>query len=422
MLEQVSSINSVNIFDWSEEKLRNVDIEITHGKIKSIVDSDEVSRKYLIPGFINTHSHVAMWRFKGLLDDMNLEGFLDKTFKLDRERSREDIYHNSVAAIYEMLMNGVTSFMDLYYSEDIIGEAVSKMGIRGFLSWVTLDRDKTTQSGDPLENAESFIESFKENNQYEMVYPSIGIQGVYVSSMENMELASQISNRYGCTLHMHLAETRKEVYEYMDSNRKRPALDLLEHNIINERTNMAHCVWLTKEEIEKIGRVKGNVSWNSVSNHKLGVGGVPAIPELMQAGANIGIGTDSNGSNNSLNILETAKNGTIAIKNNRWDASIIRSGEIFKMLTEWGGRSTGMKNLGKIEIGAPADFLVVNADHYSLNQSKNANFINDVIYSMSPSAIQDIIINGNYVKKNFQIDKDIESEYKKSVQWIRNNF
>lgn len=422
MLEKVISINSVNIFDWETGIVRNVDIEIADRKIKSIRDSDDISQKYIIPGFINTHSHVAMWRFKGLLDDMDLEMFLDRTFKLDSGRSRDDIYFSSVAGIYEMLMNGITSFMDLYYSEDIIAEAVSRMGIRGFLSWVTLDKDKTTQAGDPLENAEYFINNYSRKKEYELVYPSVGIQGVYVSSMENMVLASQISERYNCTLHMHLAETRKEVYDYMDANGKRPALNLLDHNVINERTNMAHCVWLTKEEIEKIGKAKGNISWNSVSNHKLGVGGVPAIPELLQSGANIGIGTDSNGSNNSLNILETAKNGALAIKNNRWDPSLINSGEIFKMLTEWGGRSTGMENLGKIKEGSPADLLIIDGDHYSMNPSKGANFINNIIYSMSPSAIRDIVINGNYIKKNFKMDAEIENEYKRAVKWIRNNF
>ena len=422
MFEKCSSIEAVNVYDSTSREIKPVDIGIKDGCISSIREAEGISSLYLVPGFVNTHSHVAMSRFRGMLDDVNLDEFLNRTFKLDKERSRNDIYHSSVVGIYEMLMNGITSFMDLYYSEDVIAEAVTKMGIRGFLSWVTLDQDKTTQNGNPLENAEEFIHNFSGSNEYDLVYPSIGVQGVYVASMENIRSASDISRKHECTLHMHLAETRKEVYDYMKVKNKRPARDLLDNNIIDERTNMAHCVWLTKEEIEKIGKVRGNVSWNSVSNHKLGVGGVPAIPELIEAGANIGIGTDSNGSNNSLNILETAKSGALAIKNSRWDASVIDSSQVYRMLTEGGGRSTGLPNLGSIAVGAPADFLIIDGDNYSMNQSRRGNFVNDLIYSMSPSAIRDIVIGGNFIRKDFRMDDTVEKEYKRSAGWIRENF
>ncbi len=423
MNEDHIRLESVNFYDSSTGTFKFGDISVRNGVIESISEKniEERSEIFVIPGLVNTHTHIAMSRFRGLLDDMDLEHFLIKTFDLDRDRTDDDIYHSSIIGMYELIMNGVTSFMDLYYSENIIAMAASDMGIRAFLSWVTLDPDKTTQKGNPLDNAENFIKEFS-GKKGGYVNPSIGIQGVYVASMDNISLAGDISRRYNTVLHMHLAETRKEVYDYMDEHGKRPALDLLDHNLIDNRTNMAHCVWLTKEEIEKIGKARGNVSWNSVSNHKLGVGGVPAIPELMESGANIGLGTDSNGSNNSLNLLETAKHGSLAIKNSRWDASVLTSRQIFHMLTESGGKSTGMKDLGKIKVGAPADLLVIDGNNYSLNMARSSDFINDLVYSMSPSAIRDVIINGKFVKKDFKIQDEIEKKYRESVKWIRERF
>ena len=90
-------------------------------------DADKVidaNKNLLIPGFINTHSHVAMSRFKGLLDDIKLSEFLEKTFKLDSQRTDEDIYNSSIMGICEMIDSGITAFADLYYSEDIIARCV----------------------------------------------------------------------------------------------------------------------------------------------------------------------------------------------------------------------------------------------------------------------------------------------------------
>ena len=106
--------------------------------------------KFILPGFINTHTHIGMSGFKGLLDDIVLSEFLDKTSKLDADRTEEGIYNSSLLGIKEMLNSGITSFVDLYYSEDVIERAVEKTGIRGFLAWATLDQQFTTQKGDPV--------------------------------------------------------------------------------------------------------------------------------------------------------------------------------------------------------------------------------------------------------------------------------
>ena len=163
-------------------------------------------------------------------------------------------------------------------------------------------------------------------------------------------------------------------------------------------------------------------SWNSVSNHKLAVGGVPPVPELMEAGANVTIGTDSNGSNNSLNILETAKSGALAVKNGRWDASLIRAEDIFDMLTVNGGRACGVDGLGTISEKAPADLLIIDREHYSMQPYGNERIIRNIVYSMGPSAIDGIMIGGKWIRKNGKMDSEIEEKFRKSLKWINQNF
>ncbi|MHB1440476.1 MAG: amidohydrolase family protein [Cuniculiplasma sp.] len=415
-------LEDIEYYHGESGTFRHGNLTIENGIIRSIEDSQRKSEGnlFVIPGFINTHAHIAMSRFRGLLDDMNLEKFLQKTFALDRDRSEDDIYNSSVCGIYELLRNGITSFFDLYYDEHIIWQACNDMGIRAFLSWNTLDREMTTQNGDPVHNAGEFIKKFRHKN--ELIEPSVGIQGVYVASLETMEAANEVSRKNNTILHMHVSETRKEVYEFQERMGKRPVEYLNENSLLSHRMNAAHCVWLNDHEIKALGKNEVNVSWNAESNLKLGTGGIPPVPEMIKQNINITVGTDSNGSNNSLNILESAKTGAISIKNTRWDASLITSREVFYMLTLNGGKASRKKYLGEIREGAPADLNIIDGDHHSIQCSNPNNVLNQIVYSMNPEAIRDTIIGGKYIKKDWKMNNDAEEKFRNSLKFLKSNF
>ncbi|MCL5989871.1 MAG: amidohydrolase family protein, partial [Candidatus Thermoplasmatota archaeon] len=306
MKDQPILIKNATIVTQNERReIIKGNIAISKGRIDYIGNEEldteatiDATDKIVIPGFINTHCHVAMTHLRGKLDDIKLSEFLERTFKMDAERSNEGLYNSSLLGAFEMLNSGITSFLDLYYSEDVIAKAVQESGIRGFLAWNTLDSDKTTQKGDPLSNAEHFIESIKDMDR---VHPSIGVQGVYVASDEVYLKAKEISERYNTIIHGHLSETREEVYNFTKThNGERPAEHLGKIGFLNDRFIAAHCVWLTLREAKELGKNRVGVSWNSISNEFLGTGGIPPIPELRDNGAIVSLGTDSSASNNAL--------------------------------------------------------------------------------------------------------------------------
>ena len=104
----------------------------------------------MIPGLINTHTHVAMSVMKGVVDDLLFPDFLNKVFKIDADRTDRDLEVGTKLGCAEMMMSGTTTFMDLYYSEDVIAKATQEAGIRGVCCWCCLDEDKTTQKGNPV--------------------------------------------------------------------------------------------------------------------------------------------------------------------------------------------------------------------------------------------------------------------------------
>ncbi|HII40026.1 MAG TPA: amidohydrolase family protein, partial [Thermoplasmata archaeon] len=115
----------------------------------------------VLPGLINAHQHVANTLLRGIADDVPLEEMLARSFPLDAKFTRRDVQLGALLGCVEMIRSGTTSFQDLFYWEDEVARAVRESGMRGFLSWVTLDESYTTQHGNPVRNAEAFVTKHK---------------------------------------------------------------------------------------------------------------------------------------------------------------------------------------------------------------------------------------------------------------------
>lgn len=375
-------------------------------------DADEIIQakgKLAMPGLINTHCHVAMTHLRGKLDDIPLEKFLEKTFKLDAERTDEGIYNSSLLGIYEMMYSGVTSFLDLYYSEDVIAKAARTAGIRAFLAWNTLDEDKTTQKGNPSANAERFILDSRDNP---LVTPSIGVQGVYVAGDETYMKAKEIAEKYDTTVHGHLAETREEVYNFMnESHGERPTEHLDKIGFLGPRFIAAHGVWNTLREVQLMGRRGSKLSWNPVSNAKLGVGGIAPVPEYQANGVTVSIGSDSSGSNNSLEILQGMKFGSTWLKHERWNPAVSNAQGILDMATVNAASTLNREDIGSIEPGKKADINILDLRSPKLMLTTPENAVSNIVYSADTSSITDVLINGVLVKRNGVLSAYDPSEF-----------
>lgn len=362
---------------------RNISVEADH-----VIDA---RNRIVMPGLINTHTHVGMSMFRGAVEDMQLDRFLEKTFKLDAQRTEEDIYYSSLLSMAEMIRTGTTSFLDLYYDEHIVARAVEKSGMRGFLSWVTLDREFTTQKGEPLKNAEEFISSHRGK---ERVVPSIGFQGVYVCSDETLLKGKEIAERYGVIEHMHLSETRKEVYDYLKKKNKRPVEHLKEINFLSNNLVAAHTVWLTVREIDYLGQSGVSVSHNPVSNMKLGTGGAAPVPEMMKRNVNVTLGTDSSVTNNNLDMFDVMKTAGLMHKNDRWDASVLPSQSILDFATINAAKALKVSSLlGSIEEGKLADIIILDPFPSGIPLKKE-NIVANIVYALKGLNVTHTIVDG----------------------------
>lgn len=376
------------------------DLLVQDGRIAAIgslasAAADEVvdaSNFALVPGFINTHTHVAMGPLRGIADDRDLGGFLERLFAVDARRVDADVEAGAALGIAEMLLSGTTSFLDLYYMEDAVARAVERLGIRGFLGWAVLDPSMTTQKGVPVENARSFIGRWKDHAR---VTPLAAPQGVYVCSEETWRKTRELADATGTLCHFHLSETRREVQELQQKVGERPAAWLDRIGFLGPRMVAAHGVWLTRREIDTLAQRGVGVAHCASSNLKLATGGVAPVVEMQMAGVRVGLGTDSVASNNSLSMLREMHVAGLLQKNHRWDATAITAQALLDMATREGahlvGRST---DLGSLEVGKQADLVLVRLDHPTVVPARPEAIVSHLAYSASEEAVDSVYVGG----------------------------
>lgn len=352
----------------------------------------------VMPGLINCHTHVAMSVMRGMADDLRLEPFLDRTFAIDSRRKAKDIETGALLGCAEMARSGTTCFLDLYYSQDIIARSVEKAGMRAYLGWAILDKEMTTQKGDPLDNCERFIE---QHADHPMITPVVAPQGVYACSDETLMAAKGLAARKGTSCHYHLSETRTEVYEYKKTKGRRPVEHLAAIGFLSSGDIAAHCVWLTINEVRELARHGVSAVHCPTSNMKLAGGGVSPLPEMFENGMTVALGTDGCSSNNSLDMFLEMKFAALLQKASRWDASVLPAQKALDLATIDAARSLGAQDrLGSLEPGKRADIVVVDCNHPAMAPTTAENAVANLVYASPSKAVRDTIVDGRFVVRD----------------------
>jgi 5-methylthioadenosine/S-adenosylhomocysteine deaminase len=382
-------------------------VEIGNVSVEADIKID-AKKKVVMPGLINTHNHVANTILRGYADDMPLEDMLEKTFSIDAKLTRRDVQLASLVGCLEMIKSGSTSFVDLFYWEDEIAKAVNTSGMRGFLGWAILDEEFTTQKGNPIHNCDEFV---RNHLDMERIVPIVSFMGVYVCSEETFLKGKELANQHKTLCHLHLSETRKEVYEHQEKHSARPVEWLDKIGFLYEDVLAAHCAWLTINEIKVLSNRKVKVSHCPVSNMKLATGGVAPIPEMMANDVTVSLGTDSCVSNNNMDMFETMKVASLFQKASRWDPTILDVQKVVDLATIDGARALKMeKELGSIEEGKKADVILVDMRSPNAVPFYPDLLLSHLVYSCNSGNVDTVIVDGEVLMKERNLLKIEESK------------
>ena len=382
---------------------RNIEKEYKRQAKKRIDGQDKV----VLPGLINTHSHLAMTLLRGYADDLLLEEWWFKyVYPAELKFGRQEVYWGSLLAILEMIKSGTTCFTDFYYYEDEVDKAAHEIGIRGVLGCAILDLPTfyCKTSAESLKKIKGLIGKKKTSGTVFALAP-IMFQTALLKTYQKCKKIAQENN---LLLTTHLAETKQEVDYCLKKYKQRPIEVLAKAGILDQRTLLAHGCWLTKKEIKILAQSGASIAHCPVSNMKLASGVMPLV-EMLKAGVNVGLGTDSACSNNSLDMFEEMKTAALLHKVHQLNPTTADAQTILDMATINGAKALGLeKEIGSLAVGKKADLIILDFNQPHL--LPHHNLVSHLVYAAKGSDVETVIINGQIVMEERKIKRVKENK------------
>ncbi len=391
--------------DASRRVIENGAVAVSKSEIVAVGTSAEISEKFkakqtidangkvVIPGLINTHTHVPMSLFRGIADDLDLQEWLTKyIFPAEAKNVTEDFVRvGTRLGLAEMIRGGTTAFCDMYYFEDAIADETFKAGMRGVLGETIIDfpvADNKTHE-EAIAYTERFINKWKSNP---LIIPALAPHAPYTVSTEHLKNIKRVSDATGAPIIIHVAETQKEFDDSIAQKKLSPVEYLESIGFLNNRVIAAHTVHITDAEIDILKKENVGAAHCPQSNMKL-ASGVAPVPKMLLKDLPVGLGTDGAASNNDLDLWEEMDTAAKLHKLISNDPKILTAEQAFEMATIRGARALHLdKKIGSLETGKLADIVILDFD--SLNQTPYYNVYSALVYATKANDVRTVLVNG----------------------------
>ena len=385
--------NGVDIL-IEEDRILKIGYNIEENVEKTI----DATGKIVMPGLINTHSHIPMSIFKENLDGYSLQEWLmQKIWPAEDKLTDKDIYESSKHSFKEMIRTGTTTIVDMYFMQDNIIKAAEETGVRVELTRTLLDSDG--RGDKKLEELNELLQKYE--NKEGNITINVGAHALYTCSEKYLKKCIELAKKYEVNFQMHFCENSQEVNDIKrDYNVENPS-EVLEKYLGETNTILAHAVKLNDIDIEKMKKLKVSISHCPVSNLKLGCG-VARINDLIKAGINVTLGTDGQGSGSNLDLFETMKYAALLQKGINEEPKQMPAYEVIKMATINGAKALNKENeIGSIREGKKADIIIIDINNYVV-QPVNDIFAS-IVYNVKGSDVETTIVNGKILMENKKI-------------------
>jgi 5-methylthioadenosine/S-adenosylhomocysteine deaminase len=384
-------------------------------KAKQTIDA---RGKIVIPGLINTHTHIPMTLFRGIADDLDLQEWLTKYIFPAEAKNVDEAFVRAGTrlGLAEFISGGTTTFCDMYYFEDAVADETAKAGLRGVLGQTLIDFPAPDHKtfDEALKSAENFVKKWRNDR---LIVPAVAPHAPYTVSEEHLKAAKNLSDKYEAPLVIHVAETETEVATVREQKNLRVVEYLESIGFLNDRVIAAHVVFADAGEIDILNRRGVGVAHNPQSNMKL-ASGVAPVPAMLEKGVRLGLGTDGAASNNDLNLWEEMDAAAKLHKVFTRDPKAVSAEQAFAMATIDGARALHLENLiGSLEAGKRADIAIV--DFAALHQTPVYNIYSHLVYATKASDVHTVIVDGRVLMRDKRLLTLDESAIKKDANLYR---
>ncbi len=358
--------------------------------------------KIVMPGLINSHTHCAMTLMRNRSNDLPLERWLSEgIFPVEANLTYKDVYSGAMLGITEMIKNGITSYLDMYYIHEASLEAISQTGIRANLSYGVSTSSKVKELG--KQGAEEYCKNFVINNKKAFkgrVNTSIEVHSVYLVDEPELVLSAQMAKETDTLIHIHLHETETEVENCIKKYGLTPIQVCEKIGILSNKVTAAHTVHVNDDDMALLRDRKVIPVHNPSSNMLFG-SGFADISKMIGMGITPALGTDGAASNNTLDMFKEMHLAALIHKGYKHNSSAISAKQILKMATAYGSKALGFDDCGIIKKDMLADLIIVNTD--SVNMTPYHDPVSALVYSARATDVDTVLVNGEILMQNREL-------------------
>ena len=339
--------------------------QITHNATEVI----DARGAIVMPGLINSHTHLGMTLFRGLGDDMSLEDFLARLMPAEvKVLNYAAVHAGTELAALESLLGGITTSLDMYYLPDAALEVAnsSLMRIQTGPNFLETDGPEPLKFADRLSWAKKWLAAPRDSaGSTGWVAP----HSTYLLDEKQLRTLAELASEFEARIHVHAAETVGEMKLVANRHGGRTPIQVLADTKLLRRSVLAHGVHLSDDDIALIASNSATVVHCPASNFKL-ASGVARILDLQRAGVNIALGTDGPASGNDLDLWIAIRLAGYMQKTVAKDPSVLPAVDLVRMATINGAKALQLDHIiGSLEVGKRADLIVLDADSPSLTPS-----------------------------------------------------
>ncbi len=383
-------------------------VDTTAGEIlavgRDVDDGDETLDAegcLVTPGFVNAHTHVAMTLLRGLADDKPLQAWLEEdVWPVEAELTAEDIRAGAELGVVEMIKSGTTAFADMYFEVPEIAGAVEAAGLKALLGYTAITVGK--DGGESEAEIERTVETARELDGAAGGRVRTAVQPHSLTTVGERYLASvaDLADDVGRPLHFHANENEAEVEPIVERTGRRPLVWADDLGLLEDGAILAHCTHLDAAEVDLLADRDVTVAHNPAANAKL-ASGIAPVQRLLDAGADVALGTDGPASNNTLDVLTAVRDAALVGKlAGDGDAAAVSAETAVEMATAAGADALGF-DAGRVEAGRAADLAVVDVTKPHL--TPDHDLVSHLAYAARGEDVRHTVCDGQVLVRDREV-------------------
>ncbi|MDX6280284.1 MAG: 5-methylthioadenosine/S-adenosylhomocysteine deaminase, partial [Kribbellaceae bacterium] len=353
-----------------------------------------------VSGLVNAHTHSPMVMMRGAAEDVSIDDWFNrKIWPMEMNLTPERVKVGARLACAEMLLAGVTTFVDHYFHADQIAAAALETGIRADLA-PTFFSSTGTDGRDAAYEAARQIRALGENAA-NRVTASLGPHSTYTVSEEDLARTAEVAQAEGFRIHLHAAETADQTQSSIDRLGATPIEVLDRTNVLQAGALIAHGCGITHADLPVLAKhaARTTVAACPKVYLKLAMGPTTPVKQLWEAGITVGVGTDGAAVHNTLDVWESLRMLALTQKQREQDAEWMTISDTLRLATRGGAAAAGLADeIGAIEPGRRADIALVDLSGphcQPLHDPRAA-----LVYSVRASDVVTVVVDGNIVVRD----------------------